>query len=237
MLSHIRRAHVNTTKLAIASLTGACIALGIAGVATAAPSYSIVDLGVVHPGDVASQGFRISPNSNIAVGRNYTFPFSQTSSSGQAFSWTQGGGLVGLPIYVTVNPARNYDFANGVNNAGVVVGGGGSTASGANPLPLMWQGGGASQIPLRAGQTFGVANDINSSNTIVGSVNGGSSQIAFMNAGGISTQINTLTPGGAYCVTLFSVNDAGIAVGGGVDPSNAARNVPFIYDTVHNIAS
>src|SRR5262249_7010659 len=112
-------------------LAGALVALSLGGVAAAAPTYNIIDLGIVHPSDVASQGFRISPNSDIAVGRSYASPFSQTSSSSQAFSWTQGGGIAGLPIYSTSNPTRNYDFANGVNNAGVVVGGGGNTASGA----------------------------------------------------------------------------------------------------------
>src|SRR5262245_45844555 len=220
----------NNIRRALAA--GAVAVLVLTGVAAAAPLYNIVDLGIVNATDTASQGFRISPN-GIATGRSFGNPF---SASSQTFSWTQGGGLVGMPNAAT-SPARPHAAGNGVNTAGIVVGAQGTTASLANPLPMMWQGGVASQIPLPTGQTFGSANDINSSNVIVGSVNGGSAQIAFMSSGGISTQINTLTPGGAYCVTLFSINDAGIAVGQGLDPANPARNIGFIYDTTADTAS
>jgi probable HAF family extracellular repeat protein len=228
----MRYGHLVSAKL-LGAVAALCAEATVARVATAAPLYNIVDIGVIHVGDPASQGFRISPN-GIVTGRNYGSPF---PSNSQAYSWTQGGGLAALPVYVTTNPVRNFDVGNGVNNAGIVVGAGGTTASVANPLPLMWQGGVASQIPLPTGQTFGVANDINSSNVIVGSVNGGSSQIAFISSGGNSSVITTLTPAGARCVTAFSINDAGTAVGVGIDPNNAVRNVPFVYDSVYNTAT
>jgi uncharacterized membrane protein len=218
------------------ALAGASAAMlgvaGAAGIAAAAPMYNIVDLGAIS-GSSASQGFRISPN-GIATGRTFGTPF---NTNAQAFSWTQGGGTSVLPIYVTSNPTRNFDVGNGVNNAGIVVGSGAVSASGTNPLPVMWTGGVPSQVPLPAGQTFGRANDINSSNVIVGSVNGGSNEIAFLASGANSSIVTTLTPNGSFFRTAFSINDAGTVVGIGADPNDAARNVPFIYDSVHNTAS
>ena len=209
------------------SLVVACL-VACASVSFAAPMYNIVNIGTVQAGDSASQGFRVSPN-GIGTGR------SVGSGTAQAFSWTQGGGIVGLPNLAS--PARPFSVGNGVNNAGIVVGTGATTLFGSSPLPLMWQGGVVSQVPMPAGQTLGRANDINSSNVIIGSVNSGSNEIGFIASGANSSVISALGPGGTFLRTAFAINDAGTVVGFGIDPGNAARNVGFVYNSVNNTAT
>jgi uncharacterized membrane protein len=196
------------------SLVVACL-VACASVSRAAPMYNIVNIGTVQPGDSASQGFRISPN-GIGTGR------SVGSSTAQAFSWTQGGGIVGLPNLAS--PSRPFSVGNGVNNAGIVVGTGATTLFGSSPLPLMWQGGVVSQVPMPAGQTLGRANDINSSNVIIGSVNSGSNEVGFIASGPNSSVITALGPGGTFLRTAFGINDAGTVVG-------------FVYNSVTNTAT
>lgn len=196
-----------------------------ASAAYAAPLYTIIDLGVL-PGDSFSQGNAISPGTNIATGRSL-------GSTARAFSWSQGGGTVALPNLA----GRNFSVGNGVNNAGIIVGTAATTSFGSSPLPVVWQNGVISQLPLPAGETVGRAQDINNNGLAVGSVNGGSLQRAAIYQGGTGTTITTTTPGGAFSNTFFGVNDAGLAVGTGIDPNNAARNVGFVYDATNNTAT
>ncbi len=209
-------------------MTAVCIAAAAAcGVtALAAPQYNIVDIGVLS-GDTASQGQGISPN-GIATGR------SVGSGRNTAFSWTEGGGLVGLPNIVT--PARSYCYGNGVNNAGVVVGTGATTFFGSSRIPLIWQGGVVSQLPLPAGQTNGDAWDINNSNVAVGSINSGTLQRGAVYSGGVGTVITQTTSLGCYNVVAYGINDSGLIAGIGWDPANAARNVGYVLDTATNTA-
>ncbi|HVZ94784.1 MAG TPA: hypothetical protein VG797_09765 [Phycisphaerales bacterium] len=210
-------------RVAVTSIAVAAV-VALAGAAQAAPQYNIIDLGV-SPGGTASQGNRGSSNGVYATGRSL-------GGSNQAFSWTQGGGLLSLPNLAS--PARNFSVGNGVNNNGVIVGTGSTTSFGSSPLPLMWSGGVASQLPLPAGQTLGRANDINDLGVAVGSVNGGSLEVASLYAGGIGTTITATTSTGCFFRTAFSINNAGTVVGFGVDPNNAARNVGIIYDSESN---
>jgi hypothetical protein len=184
-----------------------------------APQYQIFDIGIVQTGDTASQGFGVSPG-GTAVGR------SVRSGGAQAFTWTQGGGIVGLPNLA----GRAFCVSNGANNSGVVAGTCASTLFGTSRLPVIWQNGAVSQLPLPAGETLGDANDVNASGVAVGSVNSGSLQKAVYYSGGNATFISQTTPGGSFFVTAFGVNDAGRVVGQGIDPSNAARNVGMVYD-------
>lgn len=192
------------------------------GVAQAQPQYQIIDIGLVQSGDTGSQGLRVSTG-GVAVGR------SLRSNAAQAFSWTQGGGLVGLPNLA----GRAFAVANGANDSGIVVGTGATTAFGSNPLPLMWQNGVVSQLALPAGQTVGGANDVNGSGLVVGSVNSGSLQRGAIYQGGTGTVISGTTSNGSFFLTAFGVNDAGLIVGQGIDPGNAAVNVGI----VHNLAN
>lgn len=196
----------------------------LAGAASAVPpQYLIIDIGVLAPTD-ASQGFRVSMT-GIATGRSFGNPT-------RAFTWTYGGGLVGLPNLVS--PARNYSVGNGVNDLGDVVGNGTTTSFGSSPLPLLWHLGAVSQLALPAGQTLGRANDINNNGLVVGSFGSGSVEYALMWNGGVPTVITAQTPTGCWMRTAYSCNDAGKVSGFGIDPNNAARNVGMLYDSVTN---
>jgi hypothetical protein len=211
---------------ALAMLGVALAVVAPAGVATATPpGYLIVDIGIVQPADIASQGFRVSMT-GIATGRSFGNPT-------RAFTWTSAGGLVGLPNLA----GRTYCVGNGVNDLGDVVGTGATTSFGSSPLPVLWQGGVATQLPLPAGQSFGRANDINNAGLAVGSIGSGSVEYGVKWSGGVASVITAQTAGGCFLRTAFSVNDAGLVAGFGVDPANAARNVGFVYDAVANTAT
>ncbi len=183
------------------------------------PRYRIYDIGIVQAGDTASQGFGVSTG-DVAVGR------SVRTGGSQAFSWTQGGGIVGLPNL----SARPFCVSNSANNSGIVVGTCATTLFGSSRLPTIWQNGAVSQLPLPSGETLGDASDVNASGVAVGSVNGGSLQRGVVYSGGSATVITQTTSNGSFFVTAFGVNDSGRVVGTGIDPNNAARNVGMVYD-------
>lgn len=189
------------------------------------PQYTIMDIGIL-PGGTASQGFGVSPN-GIATGRSFGTPT-------QAFSWTEGGGLVALPNLAS--PSRPFGVGNGVNNAGVVVGTGATTSFGSSPLPLIWENGVVSQLPLPAGETLGRAFGVNASNMAVGSVGSSVTEFGVIYAGGGAAVITKTTDTGCYVRTAYGINDAGLIAGFGIDPANAARNVGFVYDRTSDTA-
>jgi hypothetical protein len=131
---------------------------------TGSPQYQIYDIGVVHVGDTASQGFGVS-RAGVAVGRSFQ------DNGTQAFTWTLQGGLVGLPNLA----GRSYCVSNSANDSGIVVGTGATTAFGTGRLPVIWQNGAVSQLPLPAGEALGDANSVNASNVAAGSVTPGGS--------------------------------------------------------------
>ena len=186
---------------------------------TVPPQYQIFEIGVVQTGDSASQGFGVSTG-GIGVGR------SVRTGGAQAFSWTQGTGIVGLPNI----GGRAFCVSNGANNGGTIAGTCASTLFGTARLPVVWQNGVVSQLPLPVNETLGDANDVNASGVVVGSVNSGSLQKAVYYSNGAATFISQTTSGGSFFVTAFGINDAGRIIGQGIDPSNAARNVGMVYD-------
>src|SRR6266446_9930405 len=159
--------------------------LVIEATATAQPQYQIFDIGVVQTGDTASQGFGVS-SAGVAVGRSFR------SGGTQAFSWTQGGGIVGLPNIA----GRSYGRSDSANDNGIVVGTGSTTAFGSNRLPLIWQNGLVSQLPLPAGETIGDATGVNAAGIAVGSVDGGSFQRGVIYEGASSAIITETTSTG-----------------------------------------
>lgn len=183
------------------------------------PQYQIVDLGVVVMTDSASQGFGVS-SGGVAVGR------SVRTGGSQAFTWTSGGGLVGLPLLA----GRTFAVSNAANDTGTVVGTAANSLFGTSRLPVVWQNGAISQLTMPAGETLGDANDVNASGVAVGSVNSGSLQKAVIYNGATATLISQTTPGGSFFQTAFGINDSGRVVGPGIDPNNAARNVGMVYD-------
>lgn len=207
-------------------ITIALLWVAIVSAATAAtPQYQIYDIGVVDVGDTASQGFGVS-HGGIAVGRSI-----RTGGS-QAFTWTLQSGIVGLPDLA----GRSHAVSNSANDNGVVVGTAATTLFGSSRLPVIWQNGAVSQLPLPAGETLGDANLVNASSVAVGSVNAGSLQRGTIYSGGSGTIITQTTPNGSYFLTAFGINDSGRIVGQGIDPQNAARNVGIVYDIGQNMA-
>jgi len=189
------------------------------------PQYQIFDIGVIDAGDDASQGFGVSPG-GIAVGRSI-----RTGGS-QAFTWTVNGGIVGLPNLA----GRPYAVSNSANDNGSTVGTAANSLFGTSRLPVIWQNGAVSQLPLPAGQTLGDANSVNASNVAVGSVDAGISQRGVIYSGNNATVITQTTPTGCFFLTAFGINDSGRVVGQGIDPNNAARNVGIVYDIGQNSA-
>lgn len=197
----------------LAVISSCCTALA------APPQYQIIDIGVVQTTDTASQGLGVSPG-GVAVGRSFR------TGGTQAFSWMQSTGIIGLPNLA----ARPFSVSNAANDSGVVVGSGATTAFGSARLPVIWQNGVVSQLPLPAGETLGDANDVNSAGVAVGSANSGISQRGVIYSGGAGTFITQTTTNGSYFLTAFGINDSGRVVGQGIDPTNAARNVGIVYD-------
>lgn len=183
-----------------------------------APSYVIFDLGVVVMSDTASQGFGVSSN-GIAVGR------SVRTAGAQAFNWTNGSNS-GLPNLA----ARPFCVANAASSATSVVGTCATTLFGTSRLPVIWQNGAVTQLPLPGGETLGDANDINTAGVAVGSINSGSLQRAAVYSGGTATVITQTTSNGSFFTTAFGINDSGRIAGIGIDPNNAARNVGIVFD-------
>jgi uncharacterized membrane protein len=190
----------------------------------AAPPYLIYDIGLIDPGDDASQGFGVS-HDGIAVGRSI-----RTGGS-QAFTWTLKGGIVGLPNLA----GRSYAVANSAAPQ-IVIGTAATTLFGTSRLPVMWLNGAVSQLPLPPGETLGDANSVNTSGVAVGSVDGGSNQRGAIYTGGGGAIITQTTATGCFFLTAFGINDSGRVVGQGIDPNNAARNVGIVYDIGENAA-
>ena len=208
--------------------TAITVALSAAAMVPAAkagpPEYQIYDIGVIEIGDSASQGFGVS-HGGTGVGRSI-----RTSGS-QAFSWTLQGGIVGLPNL----SGRNHAVSNSAAT-GIIVGTAATTLFGTSRLPVMWQNGAVSQLPLPPGETLGDANSVNSSGVAVGSVDAGSFQRGAIYTGSGGTIITQTTTNGSFFVTAFGINDSGRVVGQGIDPQNAARNVGIVYDIGQNMA-
>jgi uncharacterized membrane protein len=201
------------------------VVLAIATAARAgAPEYTIVDMGVIDPGDAGVQGLYVSPG-GVATGRTL-------GVSDQGFSWTQADGLVPLPNL----GSRPFGSANGANDTGTIVGTGATTFFGSSPLPIMWRGGAASQLPLPAGETLGRANDVNDAGVAVGSIGGGSVEFGVVYEGGSASVITTTTVDGSFIRTAFAINDDSLVVGFGIDPALASRNVGFVYDMATDTA-
>jgi uncharacterized membrane protein len=208
------------------AITAALLLVATDPAATATtPQYQIYDIGVVEVGDTASQGFGVS-HAGIAVGRSI-----RTGAS-QAFTWTLKGGIVGLPNLA----GRSNAVSNSANDTGIVVGTAANTLFGTDRLPVIWQNGAVSQLPLPPGETLGDANSVNASNVAVGSVDAGTFQQGVIYSGGSATIITQTTPTGCFFLTAFGINDSGRVVGQGIDPNNAARNVGIVYDIGQSMA-
>ena len=185
-----------------------------------APAYTIVDLGLIGSG-TAAQAFGMSADGRIVVGRSIAAQHS-------AYTWTPGGGMVALPNLA----GRNYAVANDVNNAGLAVGSSTTTAFGAGALPVVWSGGAITALALPAGYTVGQANAVNAAGVVVGAVGSGVGQRGVLYSAGVGSVITATTANGSTMTVAYGINDAGLVVGTGIDPNNAAVNVGMVYDSV-----
>ena len=197
----------------------------LCGSAAAQPVYNILDIGVAAGGS-GSEGFFVSPNGHWATGRTLF------STSSGAFEWSPSA-----LAYLGSLATRPFGVGNGVNNAGVVVGTGSTTAFESNPLPLFWYTGFVAQLPLPAGETSARAQAINGANVAVGSANSGSAERGVIYSGfvqsgsGTATIITQTTANGSFVRTAVGINDSGRIVGQGIDPNAAGRNVGYVLDT------
>jgi uncharacterized membrane protein len=201
-------------SLVLASLCAA-LSVGTAAAGTL-PQYSIIDLGVIGS-DSASQAFGISAG-GVAAGRSF-------GSTTTAFSWSLAGGRVALPKL----SGRNFAVANDANDSGLVVGTATTTSFGSGAVPVIWNNGVISQLPMPAGETVGRANSINAAGVAVGSVSSGINERAAIYANGGVTLVPLAADGGKM-TTAYGITDGGVVFGVGIDASNAARNVGMMYD-------
>jgi hypothetical protein len=209
-------------SIAVAAAVSLLVAV-LPAVATT-PQFQIYDIGVTNAGDTASQGFGVS-RGVIAVGRSIG------TDGSQAFTWN--GDIIGLPNLA----GRSFAVSNSANDSGtVVVGTAASTLFGTDRLPVIWQNGVVSQLPLPPGETLGDANSVNAAMVAVGSVDAGSLQRGVIYSGGSATIITQTAANGSYFLTAFGINDSGRIVGQGIDPNNAARNVGIVYDIGQSMA-
>ena len=221
------KSRITSTVLSITVAAALFCAATLPATSAPIPQYQIYDIGVLQAGDIASQGFGVS-HGGIAVGRS----IQSINGGSQAFTWTLGGGIVGLPNL----SGRSFAVSNSANNNGIAVGTGSTSLSGNGRLPVIWQNGVVSQLPLPVGETLGDANSVNALSVAVGSVDSGSNQRGVIYSGGSATIITQTTANGSYFLTAFGINDSGRIVGQGIDPTNAARNVGIVYDIGQNMA-
>ena len=196
----------------------------VAATTMADPQYQIYDLGVLETGpEAGSQGLGVSPG-GIVVGR------STVSNTSQAFTWTEGGGLIGLPSLV----GRNYFVAYGANDSGIVVGASSESGFVSNNLPVIWHDGVGSQLPVPPGYTYARAVDVNASGVAVGSVDYGTAVRGVIYSGGSAAIIAPTAPNGKYFASAYAINDSGRVVGWGAGPSYQVLPSALVYEISTN---
>ncbi len=175
---------------------------------TGTPQYQIYDIGVVDIGDTFSQGFGVS-RAGIAVGRSIR------NDGSHAFSWTVNGGIVALPDLA----GRSYCVSNSANDSSGIVGTAATTVFGSGRLPVIWQNGVVSQLPLPVGQTLGDANSVNASN-VAGNVG-----IVYDIGQSMAFDVGALP--GMNGALAFGVSNTGYVVGSSM--FNQGAGLPFIW--------
>ena len=183
-------------------------------------SIEIYDLGLLETDDDHSVGFGIPPG-GIAFGHSADGTLART------FTWTLSGGIVGLPNLA----GRNYSYPVSANDSGMVVGVEPDFVSGgASRLPIVWQNGAASQLPLPAGYGRCDARGVNTAGVAVGGAFSPSTLRGVIYSGGSATIITQTTVNGSFLAVAYGINDSGRVVGHGVDPNDPTRNVGIVHD-------
>jgi probable HAF family extracellular repeat protein len=114
---------------------------------------------------------------------------------------------------------HDYSYANGINNAGQVVGGSIATTG---FRAFMWQNGVMTNLgDLPGGHDFSDAYGINDAGQVVGRSGGAAGTSAFLWQNGIMTDLNTVpgVSGTGWSLTeAGAINDAGQILGNGTNP-------------------
>jgi probable HAF family extracellular repeat protein len=127
----------------------------------------MVSLGVL-PGGTSSDALAVNADGTVVVGNSTSAAFSVTSGCflcGEAFRWTQTGGMVGLGVL----PGGSYSTATGVSADGSVVVGSGTYNPGSGLLQAFrWtQTGGMVGLGFLTGGTNSAATAVNANGSIV----------------------------------------------------------------------
>lgn len=216
---------MNTSSVKVTALS---LVLAAATVAVATPQYKLIDLGLARSSDTDGRPFRIS-HDGVITGQSLNF-----GVDAAAFVGAVGGTETALPKYNNGTKTFAYNFGNGATSNGFVAGFAADKLNGTGKMPVIWQNGAAIGVKLPTGYTNGDLNDVNASGVAVGSVLVSRSQYGAIYQNGTESVITATTAGGAFFQTVWSINDAGFAVGSGIDPKNAARSAGLIYDSNTN---
>lgn len=178
-------------------------------------------LGDLPGGTTNSAAYGVSADGNVVVGS------AVTASGTVAFKWTEGGGMVALPVLAGGTSAIAY----AASADGSVIVGDSDSASG--PQACVWSNGAASGLGDLAGGAFGSAARGVSDNgsVIVGYGTSASGREAFRIAGGVMTGLGDLV-GGAFQSEALAVTPDGAIVTGYGTPS--LQRI-FIWDAINNM--
>jgi probable HAF family extracellular repeat protein len=183
-----------------------------------APGSPALEMGDLPGGSFSSEAHAINDAGTVAG--------TGSSATGKnAFVWTPGGGMVALPNL----PGGNWGQANGINEAGWVVGYSLTTVPGSGFYhAALWRDG--QVIDLGGGSVHSFANDINNAGQAVGSQdNRAVLWTADLQRLDLAALVDDLPPA-MVLSNAMSVNDAGQITGWGV---NAAGNrVAFLLSPV-----
>jgi len=186
------------------------LAFGWASNTFGQPSYSITDLGTL-PGEYYSEAYGLN-NSGQVVGISF-----EGGNGISAFLYSDG-------VMSDLGTLGGYlSYAYGINNGGQVVGISG-TAGYAAAHAFLCSAGVMSDLGTFGGSYNGVgseANGINNSGQVVGyTYTGGGLERAFIYAGGVMIDLNTLilTNSGWTLDEATAINDNGQIVGYGLNP-------------------
>jgi probable HAF family extracellular repeat protein len=144
---------------------------------------------------------------------------------------TGGGGSVGVAVAIVDLGAGDGSTAEGVNDKGQIVGGGGVNVGG-----FVWENGALRRIPPLPGMTYVRAEDINESGQVVGYSGRDSATQAFVWTAAGGTQPLAGTLGGGYTLAR-AINDRGVVVGEAGLPNGTAHTVVWENGVMRDVQS